>query len=66
MVLLELLALYALIGGVTALGFISFGLAAVLPPHTPVTLGARLLFLPAAVALWPLVIGRWLRPRPAS
>jgi hypothetical protein len=59
-ILVELVVLYALIGSIAALVFVSFGLAQVLPPHTPVTLGARLLFLPGAMALWPLVIARWL------
>ena len=37
------------------------GLAAVLPAGTPVTIGARILFVPGAAALWPIVLRRWLR-----
>jgi hypothetical protein len=62
-VLLDLFALYALAGVVVALAFVSVGLAAVLPPGTPVTVGARILFLPGAAALWPCVLARWLRSR---
>ena len=66
MVLLELIAAYALIGVVTALAFVGFGLAQILPQPIAVTLGARLLFLPGAAALWPVVLARWLRLRRAS
>jgi hypothetical protein len=29
----------------------------------PVTIGARVLLFPAAAALWPIVLSRWLRRR---
>lgn len=62
-VLLDLAALYALAGIVVALAFVTVGLAAVLPEGTPVTIGARVLFVPGATALWPYVLVRWLRSR---
>ena len=30
----------------------------------PVTIGARILLLPGATALWPLVLARWFSTRP--
>ena len=57
--LLSLLALYAAVGVVTALAFVTFGITRVQP--TPVSLGARILILPGAAALWPYVLTRWLR-----
>jgi hypothetical protein len=62
-VLIDLLALYALIGALTALAFVTFGIARVLPAGTPVTLGARVLLLPGAALLWPYVLLRWVKAR---
>jgi hypothetical protein len=64
-ILLELLALYAVVGAVTAVAFVTFGVTQVLPAGTPVTVGARLLLLPGAVALWPYVLLRWVKARGA-
>ena len=58
-VLLNALALYAAVGIVTALAFVSFGVTRVQP--APVSLGARILILPGAAALWPYVLTRWLK-----
>ena len=58
-VLLDALALYAGIGAITALAFVAFGVTRVQPG--PVTLGARILILPGAAALWPYVLARWLK-----
>ena len=57
--LLNALALYAAIGVVTALAFVTFGVTRVQPAS--VSLGARILILPGAAALWPYVLLRWLR-----
>jgi len=57
--LLNALALYAAAGVVTALAFVTFGITRVQP--APVTLGARILILPGAAALWPYVLARWLK-----
>ena len=63
MVLIDLLALYAVVGAAIALAFVTFGIARVLPAGTPVTLGARVLLLPGAVLLWPYVLLRWVKAR---
>ena len=60
--LLCLLALYAALGLVAALAFVSFGVTRVQP--TPMSVGARILILPGATALWPYVLVRWLRAKP--
>jgi hypothetical protein len=59
------LALYAIAGVATALAFVSVGLSQVLHPPMPATLGARILFVPGAVALWPYVLIRWRKARSA-
>ena len=57
--LLNALALYALIGIATALAFAICGVTRVQP--APVSLGARILILPGAAALWPYVLLSWLK-----
>jgi hypothetical protein len=57
--LLNALALYAAVGVATALTFVAFGITRVHP--APVSLGARILILPGAAALWPYVLARWLK-----
>ena len=57
------LALYAAAGVATALAFVSVGLAQVLHPPMPATLGARILLLPGAFALWPYILIRWWKAR---
>jgi len=57
--LLNALALYAAIGAVAALAFVAFGVTHVQPAS--VSLGARILILPGAAALWPYVLFRWLK-----
>jgi hypothetical protein len=59
------LALYAVAGGVIAIAFVSIGIPQVLRPPLPASLGARILILPGAVALWPYVLIRWRRARGA-
>jgi hypothetical protein len=61
-ILLYGLVLYVLIGLVTGVLFVIFGLARVLGPDTSVTTGARVLLLPGATALWPCVLIRWFKP----
>lgn len=65
MFVLDLLALYAVVGALTAIAFVTVGLARVLPPGTPVTVGARVLLLPGAAILWPYVLLRWAKARGA-
>jgi hypothetical protein len=61
--ILGLLVAYAAAGIVTALAFVSFGVERALPHPAPVTIPARILLIPAAAALWPYVLVRWLRSR---
>jgi hypothetical protein len=61
MVLLYLLAAYVVVGLAVALGFVVIGVARVQP--MPVTVGARIMLLPGAFVLWPLVAARWLKLR---
>ena len=53
--------LYAVAGVVIAVAFLAFGVARVLPTPAPVTLGARIMFFPGVIALWPYVLMRWLK-----
>jgi hypothetical protein len=55
------LALYVAAGFVAGLAFVIFGVTTV--QSAPVTVGARILLLPGATALWPLVISRWFQSR---
>ncbi|HEY2135500.1 MAG TPA: hypothetical protein VGH49_06405 [Xanthobacteraceae bacterium] len=57
------LAIYAAAGVVTAIAFVSVGLSQVLHPPIPASLGARIVLLPGAFALWPYVLIRWRRAR---
>jgi hypothetical protein len=59
-VLIDLFALYAVAGAATALAFVTFGIARVLPAGTPVTPGARVRLVPGAALLWPYVLLRWI------
>jgi hypothetical protein len=56
-------ALYVAMGAVFALVFLTVGVTRALPEPIPVSLGARLLFLPASTILWPLVLSRWLKAK---
>jgi hypothetical protein len=59
--LLNALALYAAIGVVTAFAFVTAGVTRVQPAS--VSVGARVLILPGAAALWPYVLLRWLKAK---
>jgi hypothetical protein len=59
--ILGLFIAYAAVGLVTALAFVSYGVERALPHPAPVTIPARILLIPAAAALWPYVLTRWLR-----
>ena len=59
--LLDALALYVAVGAVTAVAFVIVGVTRVQP--APVSLGARILILPGAAALWPYVLLRWIGTR---
>jgi len=56
-------ALYVAAGFVFALAFLTAGVTRVLPEPIPVSVGARALFIPASIVLWPLVLQRWLKAK---
>jgi hypothetical protein len=55
------LVLYVAVGFVVGLAFVGYGIMAV--QSAPVTIGARVLLLPGATILWPVVLSRWLKSR---
>jgi hypothetical protein len=61
MVLLYALAAYAAVGIAVALAFVTVGVARV--QAMPVTIGTRIMLLPGAFVLWPLLAVRWHRSR---
>ena len=56
-------ALYVAAGIVFALAFLTLGVTRALPEPIPVSAGARILFIPASIVLWPLALARWLRAK---
>lgn len=56
-------ALYVAVGIVFALAFLTSGVTRVLPEPIRVSAGARFLFIPASIVLWPLVLQRWLKAK---
>ena len=64
--LVDGLAAYGLAGAVFAVAFVRMGIQRVdsVAEHAP--LGFRLIVLPGAAALWPLLLVRWLRAAPRS
>jgi hypothetical protein len=60
-ILVGVLVIYVAIGLLGGLAFVVVGVARVQP--APVTIGARILLLPGATALWPLVLARWFSAR---
>ena len=57
------LALYGLAGAVFAVAFVLFGIHHVDPVAEHAPFGFRLIVMPGVAALWPLLLGRWLRVR---
>jgi hypothetical protein len=57
------LVIYVAIGLLAGLAFVVAGVTRV--QAAPVTIGARILLLPGATALWPLVLARWFSSRRA-
>ena len=55
------LTLYALVGLVFGVAFVWRGAARIDPGAAAGTWGFRLLILPGAAALWPLLLRRWVR-----
>jgi len=65
MFILTVISVYCLIGVGFACAFVARGYAA-LAPGAKAGVGARILWLPAAVVLWPLLTVKWWRARRAS
>lgn len=59
MLILTLIGYYLLIGGVFGIAFFVRGYAAIAPEAHGASVWVRLLWTPAAVALWPLLVGKW-------
>jgi hypothetical protein len=55
---------YGLFGLVFALAFVARGAARIDPAAQDMPLPARLLLIPGAALLWPLMLAKWLRHRP--
>lgn len=62
-ILLAAAVFYAAAGIVLALAFVTWGITRIPPQPAFVTWGARLVLLPGAAALWPIVLRRWLKAR---
>jgi hypothetical protein len=61
-VLLGIAVTYMATGLIVGLLFVSFGVMRALPHPAPVSFAARVLLFPGSVALWPVVLARWLSP----
>lgn len=60
------LANYVVIGLVVAVPFVSFGIGRVDPAAKTAPWSFRVLVLPGVIAMWPLVLSRWLSSRRRS
>lgn len=58
-----LVGIYAAIGVAFAAVFVTIGIGRVDPVARKAPLGFRLIVLPGCAALWPLLLGRWVRAR---
>ncbi len=63
MILLTLLTIYCLVGLLFGVAFFLRGYAALEPAARGVSLVTRLLWTPAAVALWPYLLKKWIEQR---
>lgn len=59
----RLLGVYAGVGLLFAIAFVARGAARIDRAAAGATIGFRLIVLPAAMALWPWLLGRWLRAK---
>ena len=62
MILLGIILAYGIVGIAVAGAFFARGVTVTMP-EASLTLGARILLLPGAIALWPLILGRWIKSR---
>ena len=54
---------YLAAGVIVGLGFVIVGVTRAMPDCPTVSTGARMLLLPGAILLWPLVVARWVGGR---
>ena len=59
-VILETAAVYGAVGILFALAFLTFGIGRIDPGARGAGLGFRLMVFPGVVALWPLMLARWI------
>ena len=64
MIVAGALGMYALIGFVFALAFVTRGIERVDPAARETGVGFRLLVIPGAAALWPLLLRKWKEAKP--
>ena len=57
----NLLGAYAAVGILFAIAFVTIGISRVDPVAKNSTIGFRLIVLPGATLLWPLLLRRWIR-----
>ena len=62
--LLMLLGAYLALGACFAVAFAAWGAHAIDPAGKGMPVSARLMVLPGATALWPLLLVKWLRRQP--
>lgn len=60
-IIVPLFGLYCLVGALFAVLFVLFGAAKIDPDAVGATWGFRLLILPGATLLWPVLLLRWIR-----
>ena len=60
-----LLGVYAAAGAVFGVVFVAFGVQRLVPAAAHAPWGFRLIILPGAAALWPLLLRRWIARRSA-
>ncbi len=60
MIVFYVLAAYLGVGLLVAIPFVWRGVHSVVEGPVSLTLGARLILIPGAVVLWPIVLRRWL------
>ncbi|MCA9293969.1 MAG: hypothetical protein KDA20_09155 [Phycisphaerales bacterium] len=65
-VLLTVLGAYGAVGVLFAIAFVCTGAKRIDPVARATPLRVRLLFLPGAAALWPLLAMKWARSRTAN
>jgi len=55
-----IVGIYALIGVIFAIAFVTAGVARVDPAARGAPIGFRILIFPGAVALWPILLRKWM------